>query len=495
MIRWANFNVCKKMTVWAAIVFVVLLALSLLVNPSACRISIYSSMAVLYILFAVLFNGVLDSNAKSSGMAVELMAVTTLSFGLLATVFFEANSGSIIFPMILIISAVTVVDVPWRMVSLIILYDMIYSVVTVVFKEGFLEYKDIVNGIIFTAIATGIHIYSSAIRFRDMSRSHIVGLQLEEELANSKKERTSSQRHISVLASLAEDFMNIMYADLDTNRVIDYYDDSLTFYSKDRLLRANISEHINVFVNNMVYLPDQEYIREQLTRENILKELDLKSAFAVKFRMETNDGYSYYELKIVKDRNMPDTNRIIAAIHNVDSEMKKDMEYRAQLLEAVDMANSDALTGVRNKNAYLVMEEKLMKQSLSGKDTKYAIVMCDVNSLKETNDNLGHSAGDVLIRNVSGVISSVYKHSPVYRIGGDEFIVVLTGADYEHRDELLDELRSLTKAPGADMSFAAGMAVFDPETDGSVNSVFKRADQEMYKNKRAMKSAITLKQA
>ncbi|MBP5198405.1 MAG: GGDEF domain-containing protein [Lachnospiraceae bacterium] len=444
-------------------------------------------------MFAVLFNGVLDSSSKAASATVELMAVCTLSFGIFADIFFEADSGSIIFPMILIITAVTVVDVPWRMMTLIILYNIIFTIFTVVAKEGFLEYKDIVNGIIFSAIAIGVHIYSSAIRFRDMSRTHVVGLQLEEEMANSKKERTSSQRHISVLASLAEDFMNIMYADLDTNRIIDYYDDSLTFYGKDRLLRATVTEHIKVFINNMVYLPDQEYIREQLTKENILKELDLKGAFAVKFRMETNDGYSYFELKIVKDRNMPDTNRIIAAIHNVDNEMKKDMEYRAQLLEAVDMANSDALTGVRNKNAYLVMEEKLMKQSLSGKDTKYAIVMCDVNSLKETNDSLGHSAGDVLIRNVSGVISSVYKHSPVYRIGGDEFIVVLTGADYEHRDELLSELKSLTKAPGDDMSFAAGMAVYSPDVDTGVSTVFKRADQEMYKNKRAMKSAMTLK--
>ena len=82
---------------------------------------------------------------------------------------------------------------------------------------------------------------------------------------------------------------------------------------------------------------------------------------------------------------------------------------------------------------------------------------------------------------------NVLKHSPVYRIGGDEFAVIAQGHDYEHIDELLREIgdHNATASQAGGIVVACGMAKF--EDDGSVAPVFERADLNMYKKKSDLK--------
>ena len=88
------------------------------------------------------------------------------------------------------------------------------------------------------------------------------------------------------------------------------------------------------------------------------------------------------------------------------------------------------------------------------------------------------------------IICKVYEHSPVFRIGGDEFAALLMGSDYENRDELLrifdeqcEEKRNQNTDAWEQVSVARGMAEYDPKEDGSVNDVVRRADKIMYDNK------------
>ena len=145
------------------------------------------------------------------------------------------------------------------------------------------------------------------------------------------------------------------------------------------------------------------------------------------------------------------------------------------------------MTGVKNKGAFEGKCQELMQQLNDG-NVEFAIVMCDVNGLKKANDTLGHEAGDLLIKGVCHIVSTIYTHSPVYRVGGDEFVAVLTGEDYQRRDELLKITRESALNNEEGVSFASGMATYDESTDKDVQSVFNRADEEMYKNKVAMKA-------
>lgn len=157
----------------------------------------------------------------------------------------------------------------------------------------------------------------------------------------------------------------------------------------------------------------------------------------------------------------------------------------------------DGLTKVGNRASYLSQVDEMERKLHQGTLDAFALVVADVNNLKLTNDYLGHEQGDALIRNASQLICNIFVHSPVYRIGGDEFVVLLTGQDYIHRQALLEKLEQenrpcmegLSINPN-EVSIAFGTADYIPGTDHSVQSVFERADTAMYFCKSQMKCPI-----
>lgn len=155
---------------------------------------------------------------------------------------------------------------------------------------------------------------------------------------------------------------------------------------------------------------------------------------------------------------------------------------------------TDPLTMVKNRNAYESKCSEINRMIVDRKLNNLALAVFDINNLKTINDNYGHEKGDEYIINSCLLLCNVFKHSPVYRIGGDEFLIILTKDDFEKRDELFkkltDEMNTLKTSDCPDsekVSVAYGVAVYDIETDYSIASVFKRADAQMYENKKRMK--------
>lgn len=163
-------------------------------------------------------------------------------------------------------------------------------------------------------------------------------------------------------------------------------------------------------------------------------------------------------------------------------------DSKAKLEAERVIANKDALTGIGNKYAYTRKEAEVNKEIRNGTVRPYAIVVCDLNGLKQVNDTRGHKAGDAYICEACRLICELYDHSPVYRVGGDEFAVFLRGTDYEHRDELLMELNRISdeNIQSGKASVAAGMAGYEP-ADQEMHDTFGRADERMYDRKRQMK--------
>ena len=159
-------------------------------------------------------------------------------------------------------------------------------------------------------------------------------------------------------------------------------------------------------------------------------------------------------------------------------------------------ANIDALTKVRNKRAYDI-EVKRLNESTQ----PYGILMIDLNGLKEINDTYGHEKGDAGINALCQVVCRIFKHSAVYRVGGDEFIVILENEDFENREALMQtmedtfarNMRDDSLQPWERVSAAFGFAAYDPARKESVDEVLKRADAAMYQNKRAMKKSFKTK--
>ena len=167
---------------------------------------------------------------------------------------------------------------------------------------------------------------------------------------------------------------------------------------------------------------------------------------------------------------------------------------KEKITKARRMAAVDSLTGIKNKHAYAHWEEDINGRIKAGVQEPFAIVVCDINDLKTANDMYGHKEGDICIKNACARICGVFGHSPVFRVGGDEFIVILTGEDYIQRQKLLEKINALPKdlskvRPGETIS--AGLAVYDNEKHPSVLSVAEEADKAMYEKKQALKEAMS----
>ena len=159
------------------------------------------------------------------------------------------------------------------------------------------------------------------------------------------------------------------------------------------------------------------------------------------------------------------------------------------------LANRDSLTGVRNKTAYDNEVRRLEWKVAEGKAV-FAIAMIDLNFLKQINDNFGHEHGNAAIKKLCSLVCQIFKHSPVFRIGGDEFVVILEREDYKNLNDLRMsfniQIEVISKNPDYEpwerISAALGIAVFDRSIDSSVQNVFDRADKAMYTRKKEMKA-------
>lgn len=168
-----------------------------------------------------------------------------------------------------------------------------------------------------------------------------------------------------------------------------------------------------------------------------------------------------------------------------------------QLHEYMSSINSlayrDSLTGVRNRTAYIDAVKQFNLRIEQGLN-RFAAVMLDINYLKQVNDRFGHPTGSELIKRSAKIICSIFKHSPVFRVGGDEFVVLLENEDFQNHLSLIEELdRTCSDSFILDgeeripISLARGFAEYDPAADECVEDVIKKADQRMYAHKDQIK--------
>ena len=144
---------------------------------------------------------------------------------------------------------------------------------------------------------------------------------------------------------------------------------------------------------------------------------------------------------------------------------------------------------MKSKHAYVETEHLFDERIAGGEAEDFAALVCDVNGLKHINDTQGHQAGDRYICDAAALICKYYKHSPVFRIGGDEFVVILEGADYEQRQQILTELDRLIESHiGTDgVVVSIGLSEYRPGKDRTFHAVFERADDLMYRRKQQLK--------
>lgn len=242
----------------------------------------------------------------------------------------------------------------------------------------------------------------------------------------------------------------------------------------------------------------------QVTR-NVVEPVVLLTNTAKNYCSESTEvvHHAFEKLEV---RNNDEISQLLLSMKQMEKDMNANInalmdakvaiqETEKKAITMEELAVKDTLTGVWNRRAY-EEEIHMLEDELTEGLTEFGIAMIDLNFLKKINDTYGHENGNITIRKLSSLICDIFKRSQVFRIGGDEFVVILKNKDYKKIDKRIENFNyqlwqiseDSSLQPWEKISAAIGYAKFDKELDKTVNDVFKRADRAMYDRKVTMKA-------
>lgn len=329
----------------------------------------------------------------------------------------------------------------------------------------------------------------SIVRSNDKTHAIFAVENIDEDVRKELKQKELEEERITynqIALSLANRYVAIYYVDAET---LNYTEYSCTNGAKELSVHVKGDDFFADFaeeVRTMVVPEDRSMfdISLDINKLNEIRESDDILQFSYRIFKNSAPVYMSYKAAWAADKK-----HFIVGISNIDYQKRRERDFIQALRSAKEQAERDGLTGVKNMTAYQRMEDSIQQAMNHGEQEPFAIVVCDVNGLKQINDTYGHKAGDDYIREACSIVCSAFQHSPVYRIGGDEFCAILKGDDFENRRSIMTMLREQMRSNNASgkVVLASGISVFDEENDKLVSQIFQRADALMYENKRQLK--------
>lgn len=154
----------------------------------------------------------------------------------------------------------------------------------------------------------------------------------------------------------------------------------------------------------------------------------------------------------------------------LQSRVMVDADVRSQILNQKSI--SDSLTGLKNRRGYQNIIDSLKDEERVG------VVFCDANGLKSINDNEGHQAGDEFIKKIAGILKDTFSDGEICRISGDEFVVILTGADEEIFSVRMNDFGEVLFREGRIASYG-----YEIGNGKEVLELVRSAEKKMYADK------------
>lgn len=169
--------------------------------------------------------------------------------------------------------------------------------------------------------------------------------------------------------------------------------------------------------------------------------------------------------------------------------MRSDIQHRSD-------AVIDQLTGMLNRKALSTRVVELAQQSeVTGESI--GMIIGDLDHFKAINDTRGHSVGDVVLKDVAYLLRKQLRAFDLaYRLGGEEFVVLLPGSDLEQSAELAEQLRNGVArhnvAGGVSVTMSFGVGASKQGASFDYTAVFKEADEALYRAKRNGRDQVCL---
>lgn len=247
--------------------------------------------------------------------------------------------------------------------------------------------------------------------------------------------------------------------------------------------KIGYTESIKRYCESYVASNNKKEFLRILRREHLLSALSEKERLVYRYESIPNKaGHRYFEVQVGRVNEEKFDGNVIVVFHHIDDIVTKEQQYQWELERAAYM---DMLTGLGNRTAFshelLFYEQK----------EKAACVVADVNNLKLCNDRYGHKEGDRIIVDAAECMNRAFeKIGKCYRLGGDEFCVLIEEGEKEQLIAALIRLEELIAEKNKNrvmpLSLACGYAIRESLSEG-MEQLFNRSDEMMYDIKYSMK--------
>ena len=363
-----------------------------------------------------------------------------------------------------------------------------------VFNKDFLL-KETNNGNVFKIryrlLLNNIPTYVSLSAIRISNDDLIIGLNNVDEITKKemeyKKTIKESLTYNNIALALSINFFGIYYVNIKTDEYEQYNIDSHTQQIEKIGEGKDFFYDSTVNAKKLIYHEDLDKFLSTINKKNLLNELTTNNSFYFTYRQYIDGNPTYLQLKVVN--LLSDSDHIVLAISNIDKQMRKENEYKKNYEKERMFARTDGLTGCYNKNYLLEINEDINNKIKEQFLRDFAVAVCDINDLKTINDTLGHDIGDKYIIEAKNILEKVFNNSPIFRTGGDEFVIILYEKDYKNRLKLINKLyeSNIKNKKTNNVVIACGYSDFISGSDTSIEEVMKRADETMYENKKKLK--------
>ena len=299
-------------------------------------------------------------------------------------------------------------------------------------------------------------------------------------IAEKNSNYTEFHRDVSAIGSCSD---MIYIVNINDDTYIEYtnpYDDP------EGVLDEDFFNKMQELIMKIVFPEDRPKMCKELEKERFLSEIHEGEVYSITYRLIIENRPVYFGIRAIRSVSRPEL--IVIGVTNIDASKRREALYEKDPAEAAAPVTRDALTEVKNRLAYSNYEKDIDEKIEKGETEKLAVVFCDVNGLNAVNEKMGMNVGDAFLKNACSDICLKFKHSPVFRIGGDEFAVILRGEDYNNRKNLIRSLRAQMTRRMAEgkASSACGTADFDPAADKALADILSRAEEDMKLNKEKM---------
>lgn len=267
--------------------------------------------------------------------------------------------------------------------------------------------------------------------------------------------------------------------------------------SRDEIVRNKLPNGMN-----LVFVVNNDEIRNK--QDDIIKQ-------TVTFALLLLTGFCFFALYIANSISKPikqltdSANRLGGGNMNVKFDISQNNEIgdlakglfsaKMRISETIGqmrgLAYRDTLTCVRNKIAFNAYIEEFNAKITSGDITSFGLIVIDTLNLKDINANYGKERGDLYLKNTSLLICRTYSHSPVFRISGDEFVIILQNENLQNHETLMEKLQEGIKNsqenanPWSRIAVIHSTVIYEKAQSATLGEALKSANEQMCKQKKA----------